>query len=134
MSDTDTKASWKAVKEASTLRQTATKLVVVNVGTRDAPVEAKWLIRMLKQTEKDSIEDRAVKVDVSARSDDRVRTDAALLKRLLIEYGVVEGPDGWTKSKSDLDDVCRDVALRDHLAESVDKFTQLDSETRLGFR
>ena len=127
-------ASWKEVQDASKGRQTATKTVTYNVGTKDEPVEATFVIRMLKTTEKDSIEDRAVRIDTSARSEDRVRTDSGLLKRLILEHGIVEGPAGFTKSRADLDALCQDVELRDQLSDAIDKFTKLTEHTRIGFR
>lgn len=129
-----TTATWAQAQQASEDRQKATKTVVYNFGTKEMPVPASFQIKMLTQAEKDSIEERSVRIDTRARSDDKVKTDSTLLKRLLIQFGVVGGPAGWTGSKSDLDAICKDVALRDELAEAVDKFTLLDEETRVGFR
>lgn len=132
---TETKgADWATVRRASEDRLKDTKVFIYNVGTKEEPLEARFVIRMLKAHETENIAEKGVAIDPSARGGDRVRVQAGAIKRLVIRAGVVEGPPGWQGSNDDLERICADPPFADALSGAIERFTHLPKETREGFR
>jgi len=127
--DTAPSISWgEAQKKFQELAE-STKNVTFNVGTKDSPVPLTFKVKSLSQREKDKVDDAATK-GMSGRGGE-VKPNIGAAKNALIKYGVTEGPQGWTGSDTDIATLPAD--LRDELAESVNTFSNLDEDTRIGF-
>lgn len=120
---------WSEASDYFDEQRKARKTVIFNVDSK----ELKFVIKQLSQTESDKMEQKAIKIKDIGRGDPVTEVDTAIVKNMAIQFGVAKGPDGFNPSNKDhIAKLPQDI--RNELADSIQSFSEIDEEVRIGFR
>lgn len=128
--DADQPLDWAAAADAFQRQQEQRRTVGVEVP--DAGV-AEFTLRGLTRKERDDVEQSAATVQQTGRGEPEVDVDTGVIRRKMLEYGIVEGPDGFDPSRADHVDALP-PGVQDELVDIVEEMSSLTVEERDGFQ
>lgn len=94
---------------------------------------AQFTLRGLTREERDEVEQAAATVDQRGRGDPEVEVDTGAIRRKMLEYGIVEGPEGFKPGREDHLDVLP-PGVQDELVDVVEELSTLSVEEYDGFQ
>ena len=93
---------------------------------------AEFTLRGLTREERDDVEQSAASVDRRGRGEPEVEVDTGVIRRKMLEYGVVEGPEGFDATREDHLDVLP-PGVQDELVDVIEELSTLSVKERDGF-
>lgn len=94
---------------------------------------AEFTLRGLSREERDEVEREAANVNRKGRRDAEVEVDTGAIRRTMLKFGIVSGPDGFKPQREDhLDRL--PPGVQDELVEIVEEMSTLSVEERDGFQ
>jgi|GEM_PF-3583638 len=121
---------WEAA--ASGFQQRLAERRTIGVEIPDMGV-AEFTLRGLDREERDEVERAAASVDRHGRGEPEVAVDTAALRQRMLEYGIVDGPDGFKPAREDHLDALP-PGVQDELVDVVEELSTLSVEERDGFQ
>lgn len=104
----------------------------VGVEVPDAGV-AEFTLRGLSREERDEVERKAANVNRRGRRDAEVEVDTGAIRRTMLKYGIVSGPEGFKPQREDHIDALP-PGVQDELVDIVEEMNTLSVEERDGFQ
>lgn len=113
-------------------QENATKEITLPVRNDNGEIvgETTWRYRMLNEEERRDAENAAVNIDTK-RNSEEITMESDALKDKLIEYGVVDGPEGFRNKKAHRQAI--PSHQKEELADAIDNFSAMPREVREGF-
>lgn len=94
---------------------------------------AEFTLRGLSREERDEVERKAANVSRKGRRDAEVEVDTGAIRRTMLKYGIVSGPEGFKPRREDhLDRL--PPGVQDELVDIVEDMSTLSVEERDGFQ
>lgn len=94
---------------------------------------AEFTLRGLSREERDEVERKAANVNRKGRRDAEVEVDTGAIRRTMLKYGIVSGPEGFKPQREDhLGKL--PPGVQDELVDIVEDMSTLSVEERDGFQ
>ncbi|MFC7140919.1 hypothetical protein ACFQMA_13930 [Halosimplex aquaticum] len=94
---------------------------------------ATFTLRGLTREERDDVEQAAASVTQRGRGDPDVEVDTGAIRRKTLEYGIVDGPDGFKPGRADHLNTLP-PGVQDELVDVVESLSTLSVEEHDGFQ
>lgn len=94
---------------------------------------AEFTLRGLSREERDEVERKAANVSRKGRRDAEVEVDTGAIRRTMLKYGIVSGPEGFKPQREDHLDALP-PGVQDELVDIVEDMSTLSVEERDGFQ
>jgi hypothetical protein len=94
---------------------------------------AEFTLRGLSREERDEVEQEAANVNQRGRGDAEVEVDTGAIRRTMLQYGIVSGPEGFKPQREDHLDALP-PGVQDELVDIIEGMSTLSVEERDGFQ
>ncbi|WP_135851302.1 hypothetical protein [Halorussus salinus] len=128
--DADETLSWD--EAASGFERQLEQRRTVGVEVPEMGV-AEFTLRGLSREERDEVEQQAASVERNGRRDAQVEVDTGAIRRTMLKYGIVSGPEGFKPQREDHLDALP-PGVQDELVDLVEDMSTLSVEERDGFQ